>query len=159
VPFIEVVERKESELNFMRIDAELNDAVIDEADDADFAPLIGLFKACLDVEDVEIEAKALKDAEIPAIILVSEDSRRMAHMMKIYGGMFSPADTSSGEKLVINKNNEAVKKLLGADENDEKAKLAVRFIYDVARLSHKQLDAEALDGFVARSNALLNELL
>ena len=61
----------------------------------------------------------------------------------------------SGEKLVLNKNNSCAKKLMGMDSESDNAKLAAQFIYDVAKLTHSQLDGVAMDGFVARSNAVL----
>jgi len=158
VPFIQLVERKEEEISFVRIDAELSEAVKDEDDGADFSALIELFKASLGDAAPEIEAAALKDADIPAIILVSEDSRRMQEMMKLYGGMMPMGDMPGGEKLVLNKNNLAAQKLLAAVDSGltEQNKLAAAFMYDVARLAHSQMDAVALEGFVARSCSLLD---
>jgi len=163
VPFITAVERKEDGISFTRIDAELNESV-KEDDDQDYEALITLFKLALGEGDddakIEIEAAALKDADIPAIILQSEEARRTREMMKMYGmppGM-DFGDNNMGEKLVLNKSNPATRALLES-AGGTNAQVAAKFIYDIAKLSHRQLDGAALEGFVARSNEMLKAFI
>jgi molecular chaperone HtpG len=107
--------------------------------------------------------EALKTISVPGIILLSEYSRRMQEMSKMYGmngmdlsGMFSDEQT-----LVLNSNNsliKAVAKMAGNDDKKENVDLICKHVYDLAMMSHKQLDPEAMTKFIERSNLLLGRL-
>ncbi len=77
------------------------------------------------------------------------------------GGMDMKNMFPSEETLVVNKNNTLIKKLIELDKIENK-KEDVNFIchhiYDLAMISHKQLDTEAMSSFISRSNELLTKL-
>lgn len=159
--FISFMEMKMNEkgVKFERIDSSVADAIGEKAEDSDDnTSLIEEFKKQINDEDLKIEVQSLKNEQIPALILLGEQSRRMQEMYKSMGqqmaymqGMFKDEFT-----LVINKNNELVKNI--SKLNDEDKAMAIEHIYDLARISHAPLKAEQMTKFVERSTKLLGKL-
>ncbi len=169
-PFISHLEMKESGIKFVRIDSDLTDtmkdtseAVNEEADKKILETLETVFKEALGNEHLKVKIENLKSEEISAIILLSEDSRRMQEMSKMYG-MYG-LDTSmfkSEETLMLNKKNELVKFIIAhVDEEAKKEdlKLFCEQIYDLAMLSHKSLSPDAMTTFISRSHLILKKLI
>lgn len=160
--FISFVEMKNTGVSFKRIDSAINDISDDaEKDDASKEKddkLMEKFKNELGDDSLKIEVRELKDASIPAVILLGEQSRRMREMYRSYGQqMAGMADIFKDEfTLVINSANPLVQKLdtLG----DEDAKLVIDHIYDLAKISHSPLEAEQMTKFIERSTKLLEKL-
>jgi molecular chaperone HtpG len=120
-----------------------------------------IFKKELNNDKLKVSVEALKTVDVPAIILLSEQSRRMSEMSSMYGDMGMKNMFPSDETLVINKNNVLIKKLIELDNSEDKkddVKFICEHIYDLAMMSNKQLDAEAMSSFIMRSNELLMKL-
>lgn len=157
--FISFVEMKQDGVKFHRIDSALSDTAEDgEKDEEKDKALIEKFKAEINDDSLEIEVKALKNKEIPAVILLDEQSRRMQEMYRSYGqqmagmaGMFQDKYT-----LVLNSANELIEKLDSLNEED--AKLLIDHVYDLAKISHSPLTGEQMTKFIERSNKLLEKL-
>lgn len=157
--FISFVEMKQESVKFHRIDSALSDTAEDgEKDEEKDKALIEKFKAEINDDSLEIEVKALKNKEIPAVILLDEQSRRMQEMYRSYGqqmagmaGMFQDKYT-----LVLNSANELIEKLDSLNEED--AKLLIDHVYDLAKISHSPLTGEQMTKFIERSNKLLEKL-
>ena len=92
---------------------------------------------------------------MPAMILLSEQSRRMKEMMRMYGDGFS-LPTDDDITLVLNSSNALVKNLADVS-NEEDKELAVSQIYDLAKLAHAPMTAEELIGFIERSGKILDK--
>ncbi len=157
--FISFVEMKQEGVKFHRIDSALSDTAEDGIKDEEKdKALIEKFKAEINDDSLEIEVKALKNKEIPAVILLDEQSRRMQEMYRSYGqqmagmaGMFQDKYT-----LVLNSANELIEKLDSLNEED--AKLLIDHVYDLAKISHSPLTGEQMTKFIERSNKLLEKL-
>lgn len=154
--FISMIEMKEQGVKFKRVDSNVQDLTDGEETKTD-EDLTEIFKASVP-EETKIEIKSLKNASVPAIILLSEESRRMQEMYKAYGqqmvamaGMFKDEYT-----LVLNSENELIKKLPSMADDDKK--LVSEHIYDLAMLCNKPLDNEQMTKFIERSNTLLSRL-
>ena len=154
--FISMIEMKEQGVKFKRVDSNVQDLTDGEESKTD-DEIADIFKASVP-EETKIEIKSLKNAAVPAIILLSEESRRMQEMYKAYGqqmaamaGMFKDEYT-----LVINSENELIKKLPSMSDDDKK--LVSEHIYDLAMLCNKPLDNEQMTKFIERSNTLLSRL-
>jgi len=135
---------------FQRVDS---DVEIDEnvAEEADTEAIVEAVKPYMD-EKLTLKAQALADASTPAVLLLSEQSRRMREMMKMYGmSGFNPPDDEY--TLILNTANSAVKKLPALPE--ERRELVSKYICDLASLAHKKLSAEELTAFIERSGKLL----
>lgn len=168
--FISFLESNEYGVKFNRIDSDLSETL--KAVDADNSEsenekkefnesVENIFKRVLNNDKLKISVEALKTESVPAMVLLSEQSRRMAEMSSMYGGMDMKNMFPSEETLVINKNNILIKKLMELDKVESKKEdvnFICQHIYDLAMISHKQLDAEAMSLFISRSNELLAKL-
>lgn len=160
--FISLVEMKQTGVKFKRIDSAIND-ISDNTEKDDSTKeqeekLIEKFKNEIKDDTLKIEVQSLKDDSIPAVILLSEQSRRMQEMYKAYGQqMAGMADMFHDEfTLVLNSNNSLIKKI--DTLNDEDANLVIDHVYDLAKISHSPLPAEQMTKFIERSNKLLEKL-
>ena len=156
-PFISHLEQRNQEVQFKRIDADLSEEMKAEgaADEETAKTLTELFRKTLGRENLEVKVENLKNESISAMMTLSEESRRMQDMMKLYNmyGM-DPNMFGGQETLVLNANHSLVKYLAENKESD-KAPVICEQLYDLAMLSHKQLSPEAMTKFVQRSNEIL----
>ena len=156
-PFISHLEQKDQNLKFKRIDADLTEELREEgtADEETVKALTDLFRKNLNKEKLEVRVEKLKNENVAAMITLSEESRRMQDMMKMYNmyGMDSSM-FGGGETLVLNANHPLVKFIV---DNGEASQVPVicEQLYDLAMLSHKQLSPEEMTKFVQRSNEIL----
>ena len=157
--FISFIEMKDNNIKFKRIDSALSDISdsVEETDDT--KALVEMFKSELNDDALKIEVQKLKNDSVPAVILLSEESRRMQEMYRSYGQQFAGMANMFTDEftLVVNANNELVTKLPTLD--DDTKKLVINHVYDLAKISHSPLDAEQMSKFIARSNELLKRLV
>ncbi len=163
-PFITHLEHKNEGVKFVRIDADLSSVFKEETSEDELKDvtekLSELFKKELGNDKLEVKVEKLKNTALSSMITINEDTRRMQDMMKAYGmvgmdpSMFGP----TGETLVLNANNSLVKYLLENPESD-KADLLCNQLYDLALISQRQLSAEQMTKFIARSNELMNIII
>jgi molecular chaperone HtpG len=166
--FIQFLEMKESGIKFSRIDAELSDSMKDaetpEADVGLAAKMEKMFKEISGNDKLKVRVEALKSTATPGVMLLSEYSRRMQEMSRMYGigggkdiGEMFPDEHT----LVLNRNNSLIKTVADMSEDEQKSDdvaLICRHIYDLAMMSHKQLEPDAMTKFIERSNLLLEKL-
>lgn len=163
-PFITNLEQAKEGVKFRRIDTDLADIFKEapseeetKALEEDTTKLTDIFKKALGRENMTVKVEKLKNADVSSMMTLSEESRRMQDMMKMYGmgdtGMFS----GEGETLVLNANNELVQYILSNPEG-EHTDMICQQLYDLALLAHKPLPADALTKFVERSNKLMKLL-
>ena len=162
-PFITNMESKNENLKFKRIDADLSDSFKEETSKDELKDmtekLSKTFKDALGKENLTVNVEKLKDASISSMITLSEESRRMQDMMKMYGmaGMDPNMFGAEGQTLVLNANNDLVKYVAEHADGDN-TKIICEQLYDLAMLSHAPLSPEQMTGFIARSNKIM-ELL
>ncbi len=160
-PFISQLEQGELKVKFQRIDADLNDTMTEEVDEetvkAQTESLSEIFKKALGKEQLEVKVEKFKNENISSMMTLSEETRRMQDMMKMYSmggngmdmGMFG-----GGETLVLNSANKLVQYILDHKEG-EHVELFCKQLYDLAMIAHKPLPAEEMTAFVARSNEIM----
>ena len=160
-PFITHLEQKNEGVKFQRIDADLtdnfkeSDAEVSEETKASYDKLTELFKKSLNNDKLEIKIEKLKNEAISSMVTLSEESRRMQDMMKMYGMMgMDPAMFGTSLTLVLNANNTLVQYLMNNLES-EHAVLFCEQLYDLAVIQHEQLSPDAMAKFVERSNKLM----
>ena len=162
-PFITNMESKNENLKFKRIDADLSDSFKEETSKDELKDMIEklskTFKDALGKENLTVNVEKLKDSSISSMITLSEESRRMQDMMKMYGmaGMDPNMFGAEGQTLVLNANNDLVK-YVAEHADGENTKIICEQLYDLAMLSHAPLSPEQMTGFIARSNKIM-ELL
>jgi molecular chaperone HtpG len=156
-PFISHLEAKNQTVEFKRIDADLTDELKGEGsiDEETTKTLTELFRKNLDKENLQVCVENLKDESIAAMVTLSEESRRMQDMMKMYSmyGMY-PGMGASEETLVLNANHPLVS-YVAANPEAEAVPVICRQLYDLAMMSHKTLSSEEMTAFVKRSNEIL----
>ena len=161
-PFISHVEQKHEGLKFLRIDTDLNASFKEEVKEDDEAfkktseELTEVFKKALNNDKLDIKVEKMKNASVASMITVSEETRRMQDMMKMYsmGGMDMSAFGATGETLVLNANHPLVKYVLENKEGENTVKICEQ-LYDLASLAHGQLSPERMTNFVNRSNDIM----
>ncbi|MDR1766683.1 MAG: molecular chaperone HtpG [Lachnospiraceae bacterium] len=168
-PFISFMEQKREGVRFLRIDADVNEVFKEEVGDgadgadadgfkADAEKLSDTFKKALGDDKLEVKVERLKNTALASMITLSEESRRMQDMMKMYnmGHMDASLFGGMGETLVLNANHPLVKYVLEHGEGSTTEKIC-RQLYDLAQISHGGLSAERMAAFVERSNEILLE--
>ncbi|NFE96533.1 molecular chaperone HtpG [Clostridium botulinum] len=166
---ISFLEMKESGVQFTRIDSDISDVLkSDEDSNTEEVKELNkkieeMFKSTIGEKIKNISVEGLKDTGTPAMILISEHSRRMAEMSKMYAAMNMPAGMFDEEKtLVLNNNNIIVKKLISLSEDESKkedVKFICEHIFDLAKIANKELSPEDMDEFIKRNNELLSRIL
>ena len=108
---------------------------------------------------MDVKAENLKNESVASMITLSEESRRMQDMMKMYnmGGM-DPAMFGGAETLVLNVKNHLVQYIL-EHKDGEYVPMICEQLYDLAMLSHAPLSPEAMTKFIARSNEIMTKLV
>ena len=161
-PFITHLENKNEGVKFLRIDSDLNDSFKDENADSDSEEfkanadaLTEIFRKALNNDKLEVKVEQLKNENISSMVTLSEESRRMQDMMKMYGmaGM-DPSMFGSNVTLVLNANNALVKYVLN-NKDGENTNMICEQLYDLALISHKQLSPEEMTKFIERSNRIM----
>ncbi len=161
-PFITQLEQTNQKVRFQRIDADLTDSFKEdvkgdeeEALKKETEELTELFRKVLNKDKLEVKVEKLKNDKVSAMVTLSEESRRMQDMMRMYNmyGM-NPDMFGTNETLVLNANNSLVQ-YIRDHKDDEGVSLFCEQLYDLALISHKPLDPEAMTKFVERSNEIL----
>ena len=163
-PFINQLEQKNENLKFLRIDTDVTDIFKEETAEedkekakADAETLSAAVKKALNNDKLEVKTEKLKDTTVASMITISEESRRMQEMMRMYsmgGGMDPSMFGGNGETLVLNSNHPLVQYVLENKEGETVDKICQQ-LYDLAKLSHGSLTPERMTGFITRSNEIM----
>lgn len=162
-PFVSQLEAKNPGIKFQRIDADLTDSFKAKTSkkaaqemEKQAEEISKLFKKALKKDNIKIAVEKLKNKKVSAVITLSEESRRMQDMMKMYSmnGMDMGMFGKEGETLVLNANNTLVQYIL-ENQDGENAGMICEQLYDLARIQHAPLEPEAMTKFVARSNEIM----
>lgn len=161
-PFITQLEQRNENVQFQRIDADLTDhfkeEVAKEEEEAfksNTETLTDIFRKALNNEKLEVKVEKLKNENVASMVTLSEQSRRMQEMMKMYNmygmdaGMFGTDVT-----LVLNANHPLVQYVLN-NKDGEHVNLFCQQLFDLAMLSNKPLNPEEMTAFISRSNEIM----
>ena len=157
--FITQLEQRNQNYKFMRIDADVTDALKEDVSEEDMKStldtLTETFRTALGKENLDVKVEKLKDASISSMITLSEEGRRMQDMMKMYNmyGM-DPSMFGGNETLILNVNNKLVQYILD-HKNGEHVPMFCKQLYDLALLSNQPLSPEAMTAFINRSNEVM----
>lgn len=149
--FISLIEYKNENVKFLRVDAS-SDALKNEGDGENDENLENLFREVSGRNELKVTVSSFKDGSVPAILNVSEESRRFNDMLKMYGENSAFSQAPEEFVLSLNKDSDIVKKLI---ENGENAKIIAKQIFSLALLAQRRLSAEELSEFVKDSYDLL----
>ncbi len=161
--FISQLEYKNEGVKFLRIDSDVTDALksktskkVKEELEAQAESIGALMKKALKKDTLTVKVEKLKNKKISSMITLSEEARRMQDMMKMYSapGMNMPGFGGEGETLILNANHPLVQ-YITEHEDGENTKMICEQLYDLAKLQHAPLEAEAMSKFVARTNDIM----
>ena len=162
-PFISQLESKNEGIKFQRIDADLTDTFksktskkAEEEMKGQAEAIAKIMKKALKKDKLEVKVEKLKNKKISSMITLSEESRRMQDMMKMYAmnGMGMGDMAEEGETLILNANHPLVQYVIGHQE-DEHVGMICEQLYDLAKLQHAPLKPEDMTKFVNRSNEIM----
>ncbi|OON96966.1 MAG: molecular chaperone HtpG [Epulopiscium sp. Nele67-Bin005] len=156
--FIQHMESQNQDVKFMRIDSDISGILgQDEADKTHEESLTTLFKDVLNNEELTVSVENLKSKNVASMILVSEESRRMEEMMKMYG-MGAVPNMPQQLTLVLNQNHPLIESLSNHTLKEDTKNLVCEHLYDLALISNQTLSPEAMQKFLHRNNELLLQL-
>lgn len=163
-PFVSQLEAKNEGIKFQRIDADLTDVFkaktskkAEKEMEEQAEAVAKLMKKVLKKDAIKVKIEKLKNKKISSMITLSEESRRMQDMMKMYamqgmGGM--DMFGKEGETLILNANHPLVQYVI-EHQDGENVKMICEQLYDLALLQQAPLEPEAMTKFVARSNDIM----
>ena len=161
-PFVQQLESKNEHVRFLRIDSDLTDSLKEEVKEEELKDitesLTETFKKALNNDKLQIKVEKLKNASVSSMLTMSEESRRMQDMMKMYSmqgmGMDMSMFGAEGETLILNANNDLVKYIVDHKES-ENVPMMCEQLYDLAVIANKPLAPEKMTKFIARSNEIM----
>jgi len=166
-PFVTQLENKNPGVRFLRIDADLEAGLKNETSEEAKKELeekseevAKMMQEALKKESLTVKLESLKNEEISSMLTVSEETRRMQDMMKMYSapGMDMSMFGGEGETLVLNANHPLVK-YITENKDGENVPMICEQLYDLALLQNAPLEPEAMTKFVARSNKIMMLLM
>lgn len=160
--FVTYLEQKHPDVQFLRIDADVHDSLKDEVAEEEKEEfqktsdsLVEIFRKELNNDKLNVKVEKLKDDKVASMAVLSEQDRRMAEMMKMYGmGGMDPSMFGSQATLVLNANHPLVKFLV-EHKRSKNVPIICKQLYDLAMLAHKPLNPEEMTAFVQRSNEIM----
>ena len=161
-PFVPQLEQRNENVQFQRIDADLTDTFKEEvakeeeeAFKADTETLTDVFRKALENDKLEVKVEKLKNENVASMVTLSEQSRRMQDMMKMYNmyGM-DPSMFGTDVTLVLNANHPLVQYVL-KNKDGEHVPMFCKQLFDLAMLSNKPLNPEEMTAFINRSNEIM----
>lgn len=156
--FISMIEQDRG-VKFFRVDADVAEVLKGDGEQFESKELSDLFIKVSGNEKLKVKFENLKDMTLPAILTVSEQDRRFGEMMKLYGMQGTEMPAPEGE-LVLNANSAMIKRLSEKVSSDEVgAEEAAKYIFSLATLAQRQLNAEELKSFLAGSFGMLDKLI
>ncbi len=147
----------ESELEETLIDPSREKTLLDAEGKSGAVRIADLFRAELP-KDLKVEAKSLSSDAIAGLFLVDEQARRMRDLGFLVQEKSNLANI--GRTFVVNTNNKLVQatERLAAKQPDLSKRLAQQ-IYDLAKLSQKELEQNEVEQILSRQQSLLEELV
>ncbi len=151
--FLSSIEQYGSGIKFIRVDSGIDSSLIADCDRVDVDErLVSAFKAVSGNEKLTVKAESLKNAEIPAVLSVSEESRRLEDMIRLYsvpgdGAPEIPLDYT----LTLNSACPLYEKLsaMAKDAPDDKKTVAtIGLVYRLALLTQKKPSADELSALL-----------
>ena len=162
-PFISQLESKNEGIKFMRIDADVTDSMkaktskkAEKEMEEQAEAIGGIMKKALKKDKINVRIQKLKNKKISSMITLSEESRRMQDMMKMYSmpGMDMGAFGGDGETLILNANHPLVQ-YVTEHQDGENVEMICEQLYDLAKIQQAPLAPEAMSKFIARSNDIM----
>lgn len=160
IQFLSMLEREMENVKFVRVDADVAAALKTDEKTEENQTLVDLFKDVSSNADLKVCFESLKTDSVPAILTISEESRRLEEMMRMYSGNAAlPEGMTKDETLVLNTASPLIGRLAELAERDkERAKKMGSYIYKLSVLSQRKFTAEEMKSFLKESFEILETL-
>ena len=160
-PFITQLEQRNQHIHFQRIDADVTDQVKEEVGEEEkeafgkrAEEIASIVKKAMNNENLQVKVEKIKDENIASMMTLSEESRRMQEMMKMYG-MADMGMGMGGETTLILNANHPLVQYVAEHKDSGNTGMICKQLYDLAMLAHKPLNPEEMTAFVQRSNEIM----
>lgn len=160
--FVNTLEQKLEKIQFKRVDSETADKLIikDEKVDSvlskeDEDKIKSIFEKAINNKNMNVTVEAMAPQDLPVFITMSEFMRRMKDMAKTGGGYGFMGAMPDNYNVTVNGNHTIIQKILSADSDEQKSKLAKQS-FDLALLSQNMLTGADLTNFIKRSVELVS---
>ena len=160
--FITYLEQRNEDVRFQRIDAEVHDSLKEEVEEEEKETfqkltdsLVEIFRKELNNEKLEVKVEKLKDEKIASMAVLSEQSRRMEEMMRMYGMGGMDTGMYGGQATLILNASHPLVKYVTEHKDGSNVSMICKQLYDLAMLAHKPLNPEEMTAFVQRSNEVM----
>lgn len=167
-PYLFNVFEKKLSTQFKRIDAAVDESLIDKSREktvldaqgkTEAGKLADFFRQKLSNPQVEVEAKSLHADDLPGLIVLDENERRLRDYMQAINPEAVQA-LGTKKTFVVNTNNALVASLIELEHLDpELAKEIVHEIYDLSSLSQSEIDPNKMGEFIHRTSHVLKGLV
>jgi len=155
-PLMNFLEMKMAPAKFQRIDGGLDEAILGQESESS-AHIAEFVKGALEIENLEIEAKSLASSDLPAFIMVDEQTRRMRDTLALSSRDLPPG-LMNKKTFVVNTSSPLIHAVT-KHKDKEVAKEILVHLYQLAQLSQKELPPKELSNFIERSSKVLEKLL
>ena len=166
---INFLERKLTPASFQRVDASLDDnildtarekSVLDEEGKTESGRLAEFIKGKLNDDHITVEAKSLAEDSLPGFILIDENQRRFREYL---AATLDPSQKNEfpmdKRTFVVNTNSPLMTAIQKLDKKQpELATDMVKQVYELAKLSQREMDANDLNDFISRTSHILEKL-
>jgi molecular chaperone HtpG len=161
--FIGHLEQKLEKTQLKRVDSEIIDKLIVKSDAVasvlskeEEEQVKGIFEKAINNKAMSVAIESLSPDDMPVTITMSEWMRRMKDMAKTGGGggMSFMGSMPDNYNVAVNGNHPIVQRILKAENEDQKGKLAKQ-AYDLGLLSQSMLTGADLTAFIKRSVELV----
>ncbi|MDX8430670.1 MAG: molecular chaperone HtpG [Candidatus Algichlamydia australiensis] len=166
-PFIQLLERKHSPLKFHRVDGTIDEAildkerektVLDEEGKTEASHIADFFRTHLGSDQLEVEAKSLASDELPAMLLIDENMRRIRDAMAL--SQEKMAGFPEKQRFILNTNSPLIARIFAkSKESPELGKELALHLLEMTRLSQKELQPGDLPKLIERNTKLLEKLI
>lgn len=161
--FINTLEQKLDKVQLKRVDSDTPDKLIDKDEKVesvlsqeDQDKVKGIFEGAIGNKNMNVSVESMSPDDLPVVITMSEFMRRMKDMAKMGGGGYAfMGNMPDSYNVAVNANHAIVQKILAADTDEQKSKLAKQ-AYDLALLSQNMLTGADLTNFIRRSVELVS---
>ena len=156
--FVTMIEGYGEGVKYLRIDADVAGALKGEGEATENPALADLFVKVSGDEKLKVVFAPLKDSSVPLLLTISEESRRMEEMMKLYAmsGMGMAGAFPTEATLTVNTASPLISKL--SELTDERQEQTASYLYQLALLSQRKLTAQELQKFLSTAHGVLEML-
>lgn len=161
--FINTLEQKLEKVQIKRVDSETTDKLIDKDEKLDSVlteeektTVKEIFEKAISNKNMMVAVESLSPSDLPVVVTMTEFMRRMKDMAKLGGGQYAfMGSMPDNYNVTVNANHGIVQKILKAENDEQKSKLAKQ-AYDLGLLSQNLLTGADLTNFIKRSVDLVS---